>query len=252
MVWSEILEKAIALQQEKIKWRRELKKAEDEVIGAVLRGDKEAVISSLKNIVTDEKKVRKVADTLTAVPLNDRRLVKSLWKSLAGRYSLREAEDEERWTAEEAALRREIVKIILKNVFGGLSTQEDEELASERLKEAIEKAETIEEVIDACRTYLLVKANRLAQEMDVSEVDEEIQDAVKEEIARVFRKSYEDELRKEIDKRLAEGKDDIVTKGLFALWVKEKGGRFEISKLYQLLVKTRDWKLVADVLKEAK
>jgi hypothetical protein len=67
------------------------------------------------------------------------------------------------FAAKEANIKRKISQLLLKEVFGGTSTAEDVAVAKERLQKALREAKTFDEVIDACRSYILVKANHLLQ-----------------------------------------------------------------------------------------
>ncbi len=252
MTWERILNSAIDLAKEKKEIAEKLEKAERSVIEAMVSGDAEKLAAAVKNFVSlvggEEGVAEELADALREIPVADERMAKSVWSVMLGRSGLLSRTNSV--SEKEEDIRRQIVQMVLKGVFGAASTEEDERVAEKQLREALEKAKSMDEVINACRAYIMVKANRKVQELGVSgQFDSEVLEATKEEVLRRFREAYKEELRKEIEARLKAGKDDKITKGLFELWAKEYGKSAATDKVYQVLAKTRDWELVEALLK---
>jgi hypothetical protein len=255
MTWERILDSAINLAKERKKIAETLKKAEQSVIEAMVSGDAEKLAAAVKEFVSlvggEEEVAGELAGALKEIPVADERMAKAVWSVMLERSSLLSGLNS--ISEKENDIRRQVAQMVLKGIFGAVSTQEDEEVAEERLREALAKAKSMDEVINACRTYIMVKANRRAQEFGVSgQFDNEVLEATREEVLRRFREAYKKELRKEIEARLKVGKDDRVTKGLFELWAKEYGRSVDTAKTYRVLAKTRDWELVEALLKGGK
>jgi hypothetical protein len=255
MTWERILDSAINLAKERRKIAKTLEKAERSVIEAMVSGDTKKLAAAVKEFASlvggEEEVAEELADALKEIPVADERMAKSVWSVMLERSGLLSRTNSA--SEKEKDIRRQIAQMVLKGIFGAVSTQEDEKVAEEQLREALAKAKSMDEVINACRTYIMVKANRKAQEFGVSgQFDNEVLEATREEVLRRFREAYKKDLRKEIEARLKAGKDDRVTEGLFELWAKEYGKSAEIDKAYQVLAKTRDWELVEVLLRGGK
>lgn len=255
MTWEQILKDAINLAKERKEITEKIEKAQRSVIEAMVAGDAEKLTGAVKDfasLVGGEGEVaEELADALKEIPVADERMAKSVWSVMLERSGLLKGANSV--SEKERDIRRQIAHMVLKGVFGAASTEEDEKVAEEQLREALEKAKSMDEVINACRTYIMVKANRKVQGLGVSgQFDEEVLRATKEEVLKRFRQAYKQELQKEIEARLRAGKDDKITKGLFELWVKEYGKSVDTAKAYQVLAKTRDWELVEALLKGGK
>lgn len=256
MTWEKILKDAIDLAKERKEFAEKIEKAQQSVIEAMVSGDAEKLAAAVKDFTSlvggEEEVAEELVDALKEVPVVDERMAKSVWSVMLERSGLL-GKAEKATSEKERNIRHQIAQVVLKGVFGAASTEEDEEVAEEQLKEALEKAKSMDEVINACRTYIMVKANRRAQEFGVSgQFDEDVLKATREEVLRRFRQAYREELRKEIEARLKAGKDDRITKGLFELWAKEYSKSAGAEKVYQVLAKTRDWELAEALLKGGK
>jgi hypothetical protein len=255
MTWERILNDAINLAKEKKEIAEKLEKAQRSIIEAMVSGDAEKLAAAVKDFTSlvggEEEVAKELADALKEIPVADEQMAKSVWSVMLERSGLLSGANSV--SEKEKDIRRQIAQMVLKGVFGAASTEEDEKVAEEQLREALEKAQSMDEVINACRTYIMVKANRKAQGFGVSgQFDEEVLEATKEEVLKRFREAYKEELRKEIEARLKAGKDDRITKGLFELWAKEYGKSTDAEKVYQVLAKTRDWELAEALLKGGK
>jgi polyribonucleotide nucleotidyltransferase len=255
MSWERILKDAISLVKEKKELAEKIEKAQQSVIEAMVSGNAEKLATAVKDFVSlvggEEEVAEELADALKEVPVEDERMAKSVWSVMLERSGLLSGANSV--SEKEKNIRRQIAQMVLKGIFGAASTEEDEKVAEEQLREALEKAKSMDEVINACRTYVMVKANRKAQEFGISgQFDEDVLKATREEVLRRFRQAYKKELRKEIEARLKAGKDDRITKGLFELWAREYGKTANIEKVYQVLAKTRDWELAEALLKGGK
>jgi len=253
-----IMNDMLALAQEKAEYRRNFTKSCEQVISALARQDKERLAKAVKDFVSlvGEGDADELIEALSEIPVSDEKVAKSVWAAFLERAGLADRVSEN-FAKKEEAIYKEIVQFVLSQFFGGVSTKEDEEVAKERLAAAVKSATDVKEVIDACRTYLLVKANRLVQEMGRKQFDPEVLEAVRKEMERAFKVAYEKELRKEIRARLKKGRvDDVVTKELFVLWMKShEVPAEEAEKVYPVLAKTRDFELVQSIvrrLREAK
>jgi hypothetical protein len=255
MTWERILDSAINLAKERKETAEALRKAERSVIEAMVAGDAEKLAAAVKEFASlvggKEEVAEELADALKEIPIADERMAKSVWSVMLERSGLLGGLN--LISEKEKDVRRQVAQMVLKGIFGAVSTQEDEKVAEEQLREALAKAKSMDEVINACRAYIMVKANRKVQEFGVSgQFDNEVLEATREEVLRRFREAYKKELRKEIEARLKAGKDDRVTKGLFELWAKEYGRSVDTAKAYRVLAKTRDWELVEALLKGGK
>jgi hypothetical protein len=255
MTWEQILKDAIDLAKERREFAEKIEKAQRSVIEAMLSGDAEKLAAAVKDFTSlvggEEEVAEELVDALKEIPVSDERMAKSVWSVMLERSGLLSGLNS--ISGKEKDIRRQVAQMVLKGIFGAVSTQEDERVAEEQLREALAKAKSMDEVVNACRTYIMVKANRKVQEFGTSgQFDGEVLEATREEILRRFKKAYKEELRKEIDARLKAGKDDRVTKGLFELWAKEYGRSVDIAKAYRVLAKTRDWELVEALLKGGK
>jgi len=255
MTWERILKDAINLAKEKKEIAEKLEKAQRSIIEAMVAGDAEKLAAAVKDFTSlvggEEEVAKELAGALKEVPVSDERMAKSVWSVMLERSGLLKGLKAR--LEKEKDIRRQIAQMVLKGIFGAASTEEDEKVAEEQLREALRKAQSMDEVINACRTYIMVKANRKAQEFGVSgQFDSEILEATRREVLERFKQSYKQELRKEIEARLKAGKDDRITKGLFELWAKEYGKSVDTAKAYQVLAKTRDWELVEALLKGGK
>jgi polyribonucleotide nucleotidyltransferase len=255
MSWEQILKDAINLAKEKKELAEKIEKAQQSVIEAMVSGDAEKLATAVKDFVSwvggEEEVAEELADALKEIPVVDEQMAKSVWSVMLERSGLLSGTNSV--SEKEKDIRRQIAQMVLKGIFGAASTEEDERVAEEQLREALEKAKSVDEVVNACRTYIMVKANRKAQEFGVSgQFDEDVLEATREEVLRRFRQAYKKELRKEIEARLKAGKDDRITKGLFELWAREYGKSANVEKVYQVLAKTRDWELAEALLKGGK
>lgn len=255
MTWEQILKDAIDLAKERRELAKKIEKAERSVIEAMISGDAEKLAAAVKDFTSlvggEEEVANELADALKEIPVADERMAKSVWSVMLERSGLLSGLNSV--SEKEKDIRRQVAQMVLKGIFGAASREEDEEVAEEQLREALEKAKSMDEVINACRTYVMVKANRKVQEFGTSgQFDSEILEATKEEILRRFREVYKEELRKEIEARLKAGKDDRITKGLFELWAKEYGRSVNTAEAYRVLAKTQDWELVEALLKGGK
>jgi hypothetical protein len=255
MTWEQILKDAIEIAKEKKEFAEKIEKAQQSVIEAMVSGDAEKLAAAVKDFASlvggEEEVAEELVDALKEVPVIDEQMAKSVWSVMLERSGLLSGAGSV--SEKEKVIRRQIAQMVLKGIFGAASTEEDEKVAEEQLKEALEKAKSMDEVINACRTYILVKANRKAQEFGVSgQFDEDVLEATREEVLRRFRQAYKEELRKEIEARLRAGKDDRITKGLFELWAREYSKSADVEKVYQVLAKTRDWELAEVLLKGGK
>jgi hypothetical protein len=251
----QILKDAISHVNETKEHAEKIEKPQQSVIEAMVSGDAEKLATAVKDFASlvggEEEVAEELADALKEVPVEDEQMAKSVWSVMLERSGLLSGANSV--SEKEKDIRRQIAQMVLKGIFGAASTEEDEKVAEEQLREALEKAKSVDEVINACRTYIMVKANRKAQEFGVSgQFDEDVLKATKEEVLRRFRQAYKEELRKEIEARLKAGKDDRITKGLFELWAREYGKTANIEKVYQVLAKTRDWELAEALLKGGK
>ena len=252
MTWEQILNSAIDLAKERREFAEKIEKAQRSVIEAMISGDAEKLAAAVKDFTSlvggEEEVAEELVDALKEIPVADERMAKSVWSVMLERSGLLSGLNS--ISEKERDIRRQVAQMVLKGVFGAVSTQEDEKVAEEQLREALRKAKSMDEVINACRTYIMVKANRKVQEFGVSgQFDNEVLEATREEVLRRFREAYKKELRKEIEARLRAGKDDRITKGLFELWAKEYSSSVDTAKAYQVLAKTRDWELVEALLK---
>jgi hypothetical protein len=255
MTWEQILKGAVEIAKEKKELAEKIEKAQQSVIEAMVSRDTEKLAAAVKDFTSlvggEEEVAEELVDALKEVPVVDEQMAKSVWSVMLGRSGLLSGAGSV--SDKEKVIRRQIAQMVLKGVFGAASTEEDEKVAEEQLKEALEKAKSMDEVINACRTYILVKANRKAQEFGVSgQFDEDVLEATRKEVLGRFRQAYKEELRKEIEARLRAGKDDRITKGLFELWAREYGKSADVEKAYQVLAKTRDWELAEVLLKGGK
>jgi hypothetical protein len=255
MPWEQILEDAVSLIKEKREWAEKIEKAQQSIAEAMVVGDAEKLAEAVRGFTSlvggGEEVADELANTLKEIPVSDKRMAKSVCSVVLRRSGLLSEATREISKKEEAIL-RQLTRLVLKGVFGAASaTEEDEKAAEQRLRETLEKAQSMDEVIDACRAYIMVKAIRYAQEADFSRVDPEILRATKDEVAGEVRTFYRDRLRKEIDARLKAGKDDSVTAGLFEMWAEAHNGLAvaKAKKVYPILAKTRDWDLVESLLK---
>jgi hypothetical protein len=256
MTWEQILKDAIDLAKEKRELAEKIEKAQQSVIEAMVSGDAEKLAAAVKDFASlvggEEEVAEELADALKEIPVADEQMAKSVWSVMLERSGLL-GKAEKATSEKERSIRHQIAQVVLKGIFGAASTEEDEKVAEEQLKEALEKAKSMDEVINACRTYIMVKANREAQKFGASgQFDEDVLKATREEVLRRFRQAYKKELRKEIEARLKAGKDDRITKGLFELWAKEYSKSADAEKVYQVLAKTRDWELAEALLKGGK
>ena len=252
MTWEQILNSAIDLAKERREFAEKIEKAQRSVIEAMISGDAEKLAAAVKDFTSlvggEEEVAEELVDALKEIPVADERMAKSVWSVMLERSGLLSGLNS--ISEKERDIRRQVAQMVLKGVFGAVSTQEDEKVAEEQLREALRKAKSMDEVINACRTYIMVKANRKVQEFGVSgQFDNEVLEATREEVLRRFREAYKKELRKEIEARLRAGKDDRITKGLFELWAKEHGSSVDTAKAYEVLAKARDWELVEALLK---
>ena len=252
MTWERILNSAIDLAKERREFAEKIEKAQRSVIEAMISGDAEKLAAAVKDFTSlvggEEEVAEELVDALKEIPVADERMAKSVWSVMLERSGLLSRTNSA--SEKEKDIRRQVAQMVLKGIFGAVSTQEDEKVAEEQLREALRKAKSMDEVVNACRTYIMVKANRKVQEFGVSgQFDNEVLEATREEVLRRFREAYKKELRKEIEARLRAGKDDRITKGLFELWAKEYGSSVDTDKAYQVLAKTRDWELVEALLK---
>jgi len=252
MTWEQILNSAIDLAKERREFAEKIEKAQRSVIEAMISGDAEKLAAAVKDFTSlvggEEEVAEELVDALKEIPVADERMAKSVWSVMLERSGLLSGLNS--ISEKERDIRRQVAQMVLKGVFGAVSTQEDEKVAEEQLREALRKAKSMDEVINACRTYIMVKANRKVQEFGVSgQFDNEVLEATREEVLRRFREAYKKELRKEIEARLRAGKDDRITKGLFELWAKEYSSSVDTAKAYEVLAKTRDWELVEALLK---
>lgn len=255
MTWEQILKDAIDLAKERKEFAEKIEKAQRSVIEAMISGDVEKLAAAVKDFTSlvggEEEVAEELVDALKEIPVADERMAKSVWSVMLERSGL--LSGAKSTSEKEKDIRRQITRMVLKGIFGAASTEEDEKAAEEQLREALEKAKSMDEVINACRTYIMVKANRKVQDFGVSgQFDSEVLEATREEVLRRFREAYKQELRKEIEARLKAGKDDRITKGLFELWAEEYGKSADTAKAYQVLAKTRDWELVEALLKGGK
>jgi hypothetical protein len=253
MTWEQILNDAVSFAMERKELAEKLEKAQQSIIEAMVSGDAEKLTAAVKDFASlvggGDEVAEELADALREVPVVDERMAKSVWSVMLERSGLLG----ERTSEKEADIRRRIARVVLKGIFGAVSTEEDEKVAERQLKEALAKAESMDEVVDACRTYIMVKANRKVQELGVKgQFDPDVLNATREEVLERFKDAYKRELRKEIEARLRAGKDDKVTRGLFELWAKEYGKLANVEKVYPVLAKTRDWELVEALLKGGK
>jgi hypothetical protein len=244
MPWGQILEDAISLVKEKREWAEKIEKAQRSIAEAMVVGDAEKLAEAVRGFTSlvggGEEVADELANTLKEIPVSDKRMAKSVCSVVLRRSGLL-SEAMREISKKEEAIRRQLTRLVLKGVFGAASaTKEDEKAAEQRLRETLEKAQSMDEVIDACRAYIMVKAIRYAQEADFSRVD-----------PGEVRKFYRDRLRKEIDARLKAGKDDSVTAGLFEMWAEDHSGLAvaKAKKVYPILAKTRDWDLVESLLR---
>jgi hypothetical protein len=127
--------------------------------------------------------------------------------------------------------------------------------AKERLQKALREAKTFDEVIDACRSYILVKANRLLQENGGKlPNDPDVLGATKKTVKEIWKGAYRRELQETIHSLLKKGKGGEVVKRLFELWLEGKVGSPRASevvdKLFPVLAATRDWELVTGLLRK--
>jgi hypothetical protein len=255
MTWEQILKDAVNFVKEKKEIAGKIEKAQQAVIEAMVSGDAEKLATAVKGFVSlvggKEEVAEELADALKEIPVIDEQMAKSVWSVMLERSGLLSGTNSV--SEKEKDIRRQITQMVLKGIFGAASTGEDERVAEKQLREALEKAKSVDEVINACRTYIMVKANRKAQEFGVSgQFDEDVLEATREEVLKRFRQVYKEELRKEIEARLKAGKDDRITKGLFKLWAGEYGKSANVEKVYQILAKTRDWELAEVLLKGGK
>jgi len=255
MTWERILNDAINLAKEKKEIAEKLEKAQRSIIEAMVAGDAEKLAAAVKDFASlvggKEEVAEELVGALKEIPVADEQMAKSVWSVMLERSGLLSGANSA--SEKEKDIRRQIAQMVLKGIFGAASTEEDEKVAEEQLREALEKAQSMDEVINACRTYIMVKANRKSQEFGVSgQFDEDVLKATREEVLKRFREAYKEELRKEIEARLKAGKDDRITKGLFELWAKEYGKSADAEKVYQVLAKTRDWELAEALLKGGK
>jgi hypothetical protein len=253
MTWEQILNDTVNFVKERRELAGKVEKSQQSIIEAMVSGDADKLIAAVKDFASlvggEEEVAEELAGALKEVPVVDERMAKSVWSVMLERSGLLNKGTSEK----EADIRRRIAEIVLKGVFGAVSTEEDEKVAERQLKEALAKAESVDEVIDACRTYIMVKANRKVQELGgKGQFDPDVLEATKREVLKKFGEAYRRELRKEIEARLKAGKDDEVTRGLFELWAKEYGKSANVEKVYPVLVKTRDWELVEALLKGGK
>jgi hypothetical protein len=202
----------------------------------------------------DEASALILAKALSRIPVADRKMAEAAVDVVLEKEGVLE-NIEKRFAAKEANIKRKIAQLVLKEVFGGTSTSEDVVVAKERLQKALRGAKTLDEVIDACRSYILVKANRLLQENGGRlPHDPDVLDATEKTVRKIWKGAYRRELQKTIHSLLKEEGSKEVAKRLFKLWLEEqvRSSRVDaaVGKLFPILASTRDWELVTGLLRK--
>jgi phosphopantetheinyl transferase (holo-ACP synthase) len=258
MSWKQIFHEMLELQRERHRVAAQLSKARRKSASSLLARDVVGLRKAVRDIVQlagkGEATASVLAKALSNIPVTDRKMAESAVDVVLEKEGVLESISK-RFAAKEANIKRKIAQLVLKDVFGGTSTADDVAVAKERLQKALREAKTFDEVIDACRSYILVKANHLLQKNgERLPHDSDVLGATKETVRGVWRGAYRRELQDTIHSLLKKGKGGEVAKRLFELWLEEKVGSPRASKavdkLFPVLAATRDWELVTGLLRK--
>jgi hypothetical protein len=258
MSWKQIFHEMLELQRERHRVSAQLSKARRKSASSLLARDVVGLRKAVRNIAQlvgkGEATASVLAKALSSIPVADRKMAESAVDVVLEKEGVLEGISK-RFAAKEANIKRKIAQLVLKEVFGGTSTEEDVAVAKERLQKALREAKTFNEVIDACRSYILVKANHLLQKNgERLPHDPDVLGATKKTVRGIWKGSYRRELQDTIYSLLKKGKGGEVAKRLFELWLEEKVGSPRASKavdkLFPVLAATRDWELVTGLLRK--
>jgi hypothetical protein len=258
MSWKQIFHEVLELQRERQRVAAQLRKARRRSASSLLVRDVIGLRKAVRDIAQLAGKGEAVAlvlaKSLSSIPVADRKTAEAVVDVALEKEGVLES-IKKRFAAKEAVIKRKIAQLVLKDVFGGTSTSEDVAAAKERLQKALREAKTLDEVVDACRSYILVKANRLLQGSDGKlPHDSDVLDATKKTVRGIWKGAYRRELQNTIHSLLKEGKGGVVAKRLFKLWLEEKVGSprasVAVDKLFPILAATRDWEIVTGLLRK--
>jgi hypothetical protein len=258
MSWKQIFNEMLELQRERYRVAAQLNKARRKSASSLLARDEAGLQKAVRDIVQlagkGEAAASVLAKALSRIPVADRKMAESAVDVVLEKEGVLES-IKKRFAAKEANIKRKIAQLVLKEVFGGTSTTEDVAVAKERLQKALREAKTFDEVIDACRSYILVKANRLLQKNDGGlPHDPDVLDATEKTVRGIWKGAYRRELQNTISSLLKKEKGVEVAKRLFELWLEEKVGSPRASeavdKLFPVLAATRDWEIVRGLLRK--
>jgi hypothetical protein len=258
MSWKQIFHEVLELQRERQRVAAQLRKARRKSASSLLARDVVGLRKAVRDIAQlagkGEAAASVLAKALSNIPVADRKMAEAAVDVVLEKEGMLES-IKKRFAAKEANIKRGIARLVLKEVFGGTSTSEDVAAAKERLQKALREAKTLDEVIDACRSYIFVKANRLLQESGGGlPHDPDVLDATKKTVRNIWKGAYRRELQDTIHSLLKKGKGGEVAKRLFELWLEEKVGSHRASvavdKLFSILAATRDWELLTGLLRK--
>jgi len=258
MSWKQIFHEMLELQRERHRVAAQLNKARRKGASSLLARDMVGLRKAVRDITQlagkGEAAASVLAKALSSIPVADRKMAESAVDVVLEKEGVLES-IKKRFAAKEADIKRKISQLILKEVFGGTSTAEDVAAAKERLQKALREAKTLDEVVDACRSYILVKANRLLQENGGRlPHDPDVLGATKKTVRGIWKGAYRKELQNTIHSLLKKEKGGEVAKRLFELWLEEKVGSPRASKavdkLFPVLAATCDWELVTGLFRK--
>jgi len=258
MSWKQIFHEILELQRERHRVAAQLRKARRKSASSLLARDVAGLRKAVRDIAQlagkGEAAALVLAKALSSIPVADRKMAESAVDVVLEKEGVLESINR-RFAGKEANIKRKVAQLVLKEVFGGTSTPEDVAAAKERLQKALREAKTLDEVVDACRSYILVKANRLLQENDGRlPHDPDVLRATKKTVREMWKGAYRRELQDTILSVLKKEKGGEVAKRLFELWLEEKVGSprasVAVDKLFPILAATRDWELVTGLLRK--
>jgi hypothetical protein len=257
MSWKQIFHEMLELKRERHRIAVQLSKARRKSASSLLARDVVGLRKALRDIAQlagkGEAAASVLAKALSSIPVADRKMAESAVDVVLEKEGVLES-IKRRFATKEANIKRKISQLVLKEVFGGTSTTEDVAVAKERLQKALREAKTFDEVIDACRSYILVKANHLLQKGGEGlPHDPDVLSATKKTVRGVWKGAYRRELQNTIHSLLKKEKGGEVAKRLFELWLEGVGSpraSKAADKLFPVLAATRDWELITGLLRK--